>query len=548
MKGNFPKEFFSYAKRNKVLPLFIIGQLLLITLCIIHKDKNIILFSVFTIFILELFLLYSFIRDKKLNSFSKEDGQDIYNISSEFSPLESEEDKFQSFLENCPSSIFLIQKDKIIYANPRTVQLTGYTLDELYRKKWEDLISDEMKGFVRKKLSNKFWKNNALKNIIKIKTKSGKNYWVNFTANKIMYNGQEAIIVNAYDVTDQKRAQDQLDRLIKLKDSMLKITQSIIGVDNIKALYHLILEKALEVIDHARVGSILILDENKKLIPAAYKGYDPEKMENFNLKLDESFLWIKSGGKVDRTIIINDVKALKDTKVLEFSANPENWSIGSTISAPIIIHGKLYGMLNIDSERKNAFTEDDRLMLDYFRSQIEVALKKHLLYKEIIKLSRYDQLTNVYNRRYFEELFKKHLKEKSKEKFSLVLFDLNGLKPINDKFGHLSGDKLIKKFSNHLKKNMCDYDLLARYGGDEFIAVFFNISYEKLERKLESLLKSFHECPIKIENEKIICSFSYGIANYPEDGKTYKELVNIADKRMYDYKFKMKSEKQAINI
>ena len=86
------------------------------------------------------------------------------------------------------------------------------------------------------------------------------------------------------------------------------------------------------------------------------------------------------------------------------------------------------------------------------------------------------KLTNIYNRRSFEDIFDKILNKalRYNESFYLVTFDLNNLKHINDTFGHLNGDEFIKSFVNKLKKSIRNSDVLARYGGDEFVGVFFN--------------------------------------------------------------------------
>ena len=86
-----------------------------------------------------------------------------------------------------------------------------------------------------------------------------------------------------------------------------------------------------------------------------------------------------------------------------------NWKIVSCISTPIIINNKLFGMMNIDSDEKDIFNEDDIDIMNYMKYQIENTISTHNLYNEIMYLSKYDKLTNIYNRRSFEEIFDKVL-------------------------------------------------------------------------------------------------------------------------------------------
>ncbi len=454
-------------------------------------------------------------------------------------------DKFKCFFEDSPSIILLVQQDNIIYANPSAVKMTGYSFCELYQMKWWDLAHEDMRELVKRRgLNRQLGIQEIERDEMKIRTKSGEVRWLDFSESKVMHEGKVAVLWNAYDIGERKKTEKKLEKLIALKDSMLEITHSIIEIDDIQVLYDLILDKALEAIDHANVGSILILKEDNNLAIAAQKGYDWEKMTEWRMPLEESLLWIVSEGNIDDTIIINDVQALPGAKVYNLVSDTENWLIRSSISAPIMIDENLYGMVYLDSKYKNVFNEEDREVLDYCRNQIQFALAKHLLYEKNINLLRYDKLTNVYNRRYFETVFEQDFAKvkRFKQTLSLVIFDLNGLKIVNDNYGHLVGDDYIKKFTYTLQNNLRESDLFARYGGDEFIAIIYNMDFEKVNIKMEEIVRKLKKSPLNSEEKEIICSFSYGIANYPDDAQDYKDLVKIADKRMYSYKAMLKSQ------
>ena len=342
----------------------------------------------------------------------------------------------------------------------------------------------------------------------------------------------------------KKSEEKKISKLLHLNQAMLEVSQSIISVNNINELFGLILEKAIGIIENAKFGSVLLLDEKGMLKIAVSKGYDINAASNFYIPLEQSFQWVKTKGKIEKTIIINDIDEIQVIGVVNIAKSKDSWDIKSCISAPIIIENKLYGMVNVDSNYTNAFSEEDLGSMEHLRSQIEIAISKHELYEEKIYLSRYDKLTNIYNRGYFEEVFDLYFNKalKYNEKFELAIFDLNGLKIINDTYGHLAGDMYIKTFTNNLINDVGSSDILARYGGDEFVAVFGSINSKELTVKLEKLFRTLKSNPFIFEGNEIICSFSYGIASFPQEAQSYNQLVKVADDRMYEYKRVVKEQ------
>ena len=161
--------------------------------------------------------------------------------------------------------------------------------------------------------------------------------------------------------------------------------------------------------------------------------------------------------------------------------------------------------------------------------------RTYKLMEKVLYLSRHDELTNTFNRRYFEELFLLSTTDalKYNRGFSLIYFDIDNLKLINDKLGHQVGDQALLAFSSAIKDNIRETDLLARYGGDEFVVALFNMDGNFINEKIDSIRNQLEKNPIKINNQEYLVKFSCGISNFPEDGSGIKELIRIADQRMY---------------
>lgn len=153
------------------------------------------------------------------------------------------------------------------------------------------------------------------------------------------------------------------------------------------------------------------------------------------------------------------------------------------------------------------------------------------------QLSINDPLTGVLNRRAFE-LTAENMLAQSKE-VALIFFDIDFFKQVNDNFGHDTGDKLLKEFSELLKKNFSEYSLISRYGGDEFVVMIHLSSVENVTAKLNQAMADVHALELTDNSstdendQKFTISFSAGAARYPHDAATLSELQKCADTALY---------------
>lgn len=341
-------------------------------------------------------------------------------------------------------------------------------------------------------------------------------------------------------------SKEDIINLLKLRDAMLDITHVILDFNDITEVFETVLDKIMEVIKYADFGSVLLLDEDDYLTMAVSRGYLDKYMYSFRILLQDSFFWSKSNGKIETTQIINDIHyEIWDTNTRDFE-NSASKIIKSSISTPIIANGKLYGLINIDSTYNNVFGKTELEMLEYLRDQMEIGLHNHLLYQKTVYLSTYDCLTNVYNRRYFEELFGNVLSNfgQAGENFHVVVFDLNDLKSVNDNFGHLAGDIIINTFAKTISQALDEKDIFARLAGDEFAAIVFDMNETKIIEILNNIARKLEEEPLIFEGNTIVCSFSYGIAQYPINGTDYNQLIKEADSKMYAFKKENKKRRK----
>ncbi|AWI05606.1 HD domain-containing phosphohydrolase [Clostridium drakei] len=151
--------------------------------------------------------------------------------------------------------------------------------------------------------------------------------------------------------------------------------------------------------------------------------------------------------------------------------------------------------------------------------------------EDIIYLSYHDQLTGLYNRRYFDEELNR-INNESSIPLSIAMADMNGLKLVNDSFGHAVGDKLIKKVAEIMKKGCRDKDVAIRLGGDEFVILMPNTEMHEAE----NIINGINDMALKEKVESVDISISFGYATRKSTKESIDEILKIAEDSMYKKK------------
>ena len=157
---------------------------------------------------------------------------------------------------------------------------------------------------------------------------------------------------------------------------------------------------------------------------------------------------------------------------------------------------------------------------------------------EAIKASRFDALTGLYNRSFFVSTMEQEIRRSDRmgRGFTMLMLDLDDLKPVNDTFGHQWGDRLLKAVADTIRETVRSTDAAARYGGDEFVVLLPEtdtaggyVVGEKLRRDIASLT-------LRVADRNVRSTVSVGLVAFPDDGRTIEQLVAAADVAMYESK------------
>jgi diguanylate cyclase (GGDEF)-like protein/putative nucleotidyltransferase with HDIG domain len=210
--------------------------------------------------------------------------------------------------------------------------------------------------------------------------------------------------------------------------------------------------------------------------------------------------------------------------------------LAALLPCPLVFDGQQIGGLVVYHTRAGCFTDEHRRVLGRLSKQAAAVVNNSTRYEQSQHESETDALTALPNRRSFDRQFASGLANATANatSASVVVLDLDRLKEINDTYGHGAGDRALRAVGSVLQSTVRKSDLCARFAGDEFMVVLWGCSPDHEARRVAEvqdavLAFSFEPQP----GVRVGLSISAGCARFPEDGRTFEELLVVADERMY---------------
>lgn len=340
---------------------------------------------------------------------------------------------------------------------------------------------------------------------------------------------------NFRDISEKKIQQQELEYQLRFQRALTSVSSDLLDLNsaNLDRKINSVLEKIGYFFDIDRSYIFQFTDNNRKMSNTyewSFQDIEPQKCKLQQLPTAR-FPWWMSKLKKNQFISIQDVNDMvKDAKPEQKLLKMQN--IKSIIVMPMFIENELFGFFGFDFVReKREFSKKDIRLLKIFTDFITTAFSKHLDYQKIRKLTYNDSLTGLYNRRFFEEELKR-LDTERQLPLAIIVADINGLKVINDSFGHQKGDCLIKKSAELIKNEIRDEDILARHGGDEFAILLPQTSTAEAEKIVARIKRKIPES----NNDNLTISISFGIAVKDSIEEEIYQTFKRADNKMYHNK------------
>jgi len=306
---------------------------------------------------------------------------------------------------------------------------------------------------------------------------------------------------------------------------------------------HEILEGIMEEIriffdpDH---WSLMRLDHTtNKLFFTIIKGIDAEIVKNVRIDLGEGI-----AGRVAETgesIFVQDTS--KDPRFTGSVDKITGFNTESIIAVPVIFRGCVYGVIElINSTKGGNFTGKEHFILQTIADFSAIAFANSYLYEQALSMSITDPLTGLLNHARLDSIIEDWEKTKSRlrrhedqlSRVIAVFIDLDTFKEVNDNFGHMEGDRVLKALARLLENKFRSDDYLFRVGGDEFLVLIRVSATDNIEMLQQRLDRELRSIVIKSSEKNYTVTFSFGISC----GHLHeiRNLIKLADKKMYELK------------
>ena len=211
----------------------------------------------------------------------------------------------------------------------------------------------------------------------------------------------------------------------------------------------------------------------------------------------------------------------------------------SELAVPILFNDNLVGVINIESPEVGFFDDEDRRLIEVVANHLAIALASISSQTDLREQAIRDPLTGLFNRHYFNSIIASELSrsDRYERPISLLMVDVDGFRAVNNRLGHLQGDKVLQKVARMLEKNVREADRVIRFGGDEFL-IFMpetndqgdaQLVADRLRQEIRSVLEGTGADELGLS-----LGLSIGIyARLPRESKTLEEILEEVDQRMY---------------
>jgi len=452
--------------------------------------------------------------------------------------LRENQRRLLTLLENLPGMGYRCKNDQywtMEFVSSGCTALTGYQLEDLQGNKrisYEDIIYPDDRIKVRTIVNDALETHQIFDINYRIQTADHKEKWVWEKGQGIYDDQGEIVAIEGYifDITERVRSEQAAERAMNQSNALKQALDELSSQLDLSQVLRRILVSLKTVLEYD--SATLFLKEDEKYKVVAARGFT-NTSRLINRTLPTSNLLLKEIENLRAPIILNNAQDDPRFERWETAAQVRGW-----MGVPLIRHDEFIGLMTIDNYRASAYTQEDAKLASSFANSAAVVIENARLFEQTQKMALTDSLTGIYNRRYFYELSQKEFSRSKRYQspMSIILIDIDHFKNVNDRFGHLAGDQVLVQFVQRIQDELRTNDILARFGGEEFIILLPETSLNDATHVAERLREVTAQYPFLLITAQTYITISMGISGFRFSTISLDQLIDESDKALYEAK------------
>ena len=330
-------------------------------------------------------------------------------------------------------------------------------------------------------------------------------------------------------------AQNRTLALVRELHLLIETTRALASAREPKPVLRVIFDKAKAAVRCEAWSLFLIDPSNRELVFDMVGGPKARRLKGLRIKSGQGIVgWVAQHGK---PAVVNEPRT--DRRFLPDIDRVTHFVTRSILCVPIFSRKRPAAVLEMVNKVGKPFDRQDLHLLTHLAEQASIALERASLQEQAASLGVTDELTKLHNARYLEQALDREARRCRRygSIMALIFLDLDDFKRINDQYGHLMGSQCLTELAQIMVKSVRDVDILARYGGDEFVVILPETTVSTASAVAERLHEAITSHTfLSGEGIKARLTASIGIAGFPDHAQSKEELLRKADEAMYQAK------------
>ena len=465
---------------------------------------------------------------------------DITERKKAIEALRQSEEYFRSLIEDSMDCVVVLDSDGVIrYRSMSFERILGYKPEERAGTHPFDIVHPDdlpkaATAFARL-LQNP---HGTIRTEVRALHKSGSLITLDVVGRNLLDNpAVHGIVANFRDVTDRKRAEEDVARHTRQVEALHAVARSLSSTLDLDGLLRSAMERVVEVM-RAQAGVVYLVDPEKRLLALKSRvGLSEEEVlqlstvklteEEFDRLRQWEYPYITLSQIPTEAILPSAAQLLEREQMRSFAAVPSS------------VRGELQSIVAVGRRTELPFTQDDLELLQAIGNEIAVGIENARLLERTRELSVKDELTGLYNRRHFYEALDAEAGriQRYGGQLSLVILDLDGFRAYNATYGHTAGDNVLRAIAQTVKTALRKTDIPFRHGPDEFTVILPTTDATTASRIVDRIRAKWAEVTEGLSlSQKTPLGLSAAIAQFPIDAETADGLVFLANTALFQSK------------